>query len=98
MSNSWDIPNRPTKGDDEVDATYAGVGRVISQWEMIEVELSQIYAWLVKRPEEIEAVRLYSEGKRIFEERIKGLFLVRIPLKIAVVCDKQNRRRTSCAS
>jgi hypothetical protein len=76
MLDSWDIPPCPTKGDDEVDATYAGVGRVISQWEMIEVELSQIYAWLVKRPEEIDAVRLYGEGKRIFEERIKGLLLV----------------------
>jgi hypothetical protein len=73
MMNLWDIPPPPTKGDDDQEITYAGVGRVLSQWEMIEVRLGYIYAWLMKRPDEIETVRAYGEGKRNFEERISGL-------------------------
>jgi hypothetical protein len=76
MANSWDTPPPPAKGDDDQDITYASVGRVLSQWEMIEVKLSRIYAWLVHRPEDIEAIHQYAEGKRIFEERIKGLWVV----------------------
>jgi hypothetical protein len=45
---------------------------VLSQWEMIEVELSHMYAWLMNRPEEIGVLRQYGE-KRIFAERIKEL-------------------------
>jgi integrase len=66
MMNLWDIPPPPTKGDDDQEITYAGVGRVLSQWEMIEVRLGYIYAWLMKRPDEIETVRAYGEGKRNF--------------------------------
>lgn len=76
MPNPWDIPAFPARGDDDQDATYAGVGRVLSQWEMIEVELSHIYAWLMNRPDDMEAVRRYGEGKGIFEERIKGLWVI----------------------
>lgn len=70
MPDPWDIPPFPTRGDDDQDSTFAGIGRVLSQWEMIEVELSHIYAWLMNRPEEIEVLRQYGE-KRIFAERIK---------------------------
>jgi hypothetical protein len=73
MMNLWDIPPPPTKGDDDQEITYAGVGRVLSQWEMIEVRLGYIYVWLMKRPDEIETVRAYGEGKRNFEGRISGL-------------------------
>jgi hypothetical protein len=71
--NPWDAPPLPKRGDEDQVVTHAGVGRVLSQWEMIEVRLGHIYAWLMNRPDEIEAVREYGEGKRIFEERIKGL-------------------------
>ncbi len=72
MANPWDIPPYPTEGDETEDITYAGVGRVLSHWEMIEVELSHIYSLFLDRFEEIEALREYGVP-RIFEERIKGL-------------------------
>ena len=54
MPNPWDIPPFPMRGDDDQDTTFAGVGRVLTQWEMIEVELAQIYGWLVMRRDQIE--------------------------------------------
>jgi hypothetical protein len=33
MSSPWNIPPLPQEGDEDEDATYAGVGRVISRWE-----------------------------------------------------------------
>ncbi len=76
MPNPWDIPPFPKRGDDNQDTTFAGVGRVLSQWEMIEVVLSHVYAWLVNRPNEIEATRQYGEGKQSFEQRIKALLVI----------------------
>jgi hypothetical protein len=75
MANPWDIPPSPIRGDDDQETTFAGVGRVLTQWEMIEVELAQIYGWLVMRPDQIEALHLYGEPQ-IFRERIKGLQVV----------------------
>jgi hypothetical protein len=72
MHNPWDIPPFPIRGDDVQDTTFAGVGRVLTQWEMIEVELAQVYGWLVKRPDDIEALHQYGMPQ-IFEKRIKGL-------------------------
>jgi hypothetical protein len=60
------------QGDDDIEDTYAGVGRVLSQWETAELELSRIYGLLLNRPDDIEAIRLYGDPK-IFEERAKGL-------------------------
>ena len=45
---------------------------VLTQWEVIEVELAQIYGWLVMQPDEMEALHEYG-GPPIFRERIKGL-------------------------
>jgi hypothetical protein len=72
MRHPWDVPPLPTKGDDDIEFTYAGVGRVLSQWETAELELSRIYGLLLNRPDDIEAIRLYGDPK-IFEERAKGL-------------------------
>src|SRR5260370_25399637 len=72
MRHPWDVPPLPTKGDDDIEDTYAGVGRVLSQWETAELELSRIYGLLLNRPDDIEAIRLYGDPK-IFEERAKGL-------------------------
>jgi len=76
MPNPWDIPPFPKHGDDNQDTTFAGIGRVLSQWEMIEAILSHVYAWLVNRPDEIEAIRQYGEGKQSCEQRIKGLLVI----------------------
>jgi hypothetical protein len=75
MSNPWDVPPFPVRGDDDIEHTYAGVGRVLSQWETLELELGFIYGLLLNQLEDIEAVRRYGEPK-IFEERIKGLSAV----------------------
>ena len=72
MPNPWDIPPFPIRGDDNQDTTFAGVGRVLTQWEMIEVELAQIYGWLDMRPDQIEALHRYGEPQS-FRERKKGL-------------------------
>jgi hypothetical protein len=75
MPDPWDIPPFPIRGDDEQDTTFAGVGRVLTQWEMLEVKLARIYGWLLKQPDEIEALHQYG-SPQIFRERIKGLRLV----------------------
>jgi hypothetical protein len=72
MHNPWNIPPFPVQGDDDQDTTFAGVGRLLTQWEMVEVELAQIYGLLVNRPDEIEALHQYGVPQ-IFRERIKGL-------------------------
>jgi hypothetical protein len=75
MYNPWDIPPLPKRGDDDQDTTFAGVGRVLTQWEMIEVRLAEIYSWLDNRPEELEALQDYGKPQ-IFKERMKALRIV----------------------
>ncbi len=70
MSNLWDVPPLPTIGDDDEEATYAGVGRVTSQWEAIEFQFSRLYSIFVGKPD--EEMRAYGAG-RIFRERSKIL-------------------------
>lgn len=66
MLNPWDVPPLPTMGDDDPDWTYAGVGRVTSQWEAIEIQFSRLYSIFVGKPD--EEMRAYGKG-RIFRER-----------------------------
>ena len=70
MSNLWDVPPLPTRGDDDDDWTYAGIGRVTSQWEAIEFELSRLYSIFVGKPD--EEMQGYGQG-RIFIDRAKIL-------------------------
>ncbi len=70
MANTWDIPPLPDHGDDDRDTTFAGVGRVLSQWESIELELSVLYALFTGRADNSEATREYGKG-RIFTDRAK---------------------------
>ena len=44
MANPWDAPPLPNHGDDDMECTFAGVGRVLSQWESVEIELSVLFA------------------------------------------------------
>jgi hypothetical protein len=69
MSNPWDVPPIPNRGDEDEDATYAGVGRVMSRWEAVEVELAHLYTIFVNRPHEADAIKAYGMG-RIFAERL----------------------------
>jgi hypothetical protein len=72
MSDPWDAPPFPTRGDDADDTTYAAVGRFISAWEEAEVALSLVHAALVKRPFDAEAIWGYGD-ERIFRDRLKAL-------------------------
>jgi hypothetical protein len=72
MSNPWDIPPLPTQGDREEDITYAGVGRVLTRWEGVELYLGQLYSFCVGRPNKLPAIRSYGEGST-FQGRITRL-------------------------
>lgn len=72
MADPWDPPPLPSRGDDDDDATYAGVGRVMSRWEAVEIELAHLYTVLVGRPHDAGATREYGSG-RIFHERLATL-------------------------
>jgi hypothetical protein len=43
MSNSWDIPDFPIKGDATEDVTFASVGRALSRWEEFETRLASLF-------------------------------------------------------
>jgi hypothetical protein len=62
MPNPWDIPPFPDHGDPVDDHTYAGVGRVLSQWEVIEIEISGIYAAFTGRYHSVAVRHEYGAG------------------------------------
>ena len=72
MTNPWDKPPIPKLGDDSEDITYAGVGRVMSAWEQVEIELGFTYGQFLKRSDHRNAIREYGQG-RIFSERLSIL-------------------------
>ena len=72
MENPWDIPPFPKRGDPFDDLTYAGVGRVMSQWETVEYRLAHLYSAFVGRPDDVSAIREYGAGT-IFRQRIEAL-------------------------
>jgi len=44
MSSPWDAPPLPYRGDDDPDAIYLGVGKIMTGWETLEFELSRLYS------------------------------------------------------
>src|SRR4029078_13418082 len=60
MSNPWDIPPFPKRGDFDSNLTYAGVGRVISHWEMLEYKLARLYSAFVGKPDTYYATQEYG--------------------------------------
>ena len=44
MTDPWDIPAFPNKADTDDSATLAGVGRVLTEWELVEFVLGTIYS------------------------------------------------------
>lgn len=61
-----------TSGDEDENATFAGVGRVLSEWEAIELTLSHIYSGFTGRLEVVSAIREYGE-KTVFTFRLAAL-------------------------
>lgn len=54
------------------NTTYAGIGRVTSEWEGVEVQLSVLYSLFARRFEELEALREYGNGA-VFAHRVEKL-------------------------
>jgi hypothetical protein len=69
MPEPWDRPPIPKKGDPHEDSTYSAVGRVLAQWERVEVELAHLYACFKGQPtNSLSQIREYGIGT-IFRER-----------------------------
>jgi hypothetical protein len=72
MSNPWDVPPLPSTADEDDNATYAGVGRVLTQWEGIESNLSRIFSMFHNKPDDYETIRKYGEPL-VFTYRFSNL-------------------------
>lgn len=72
MTNPWDRPPIPKLGDKNMDTVFLHVGRVMSQWEALEFELSRLYGWLGGAPDQQESMRGYGEPYK-FRERADKL-------------------------
>jgi hypothetical protein len=68
MGPIWERPPRPAVGDVNDQMTYAGVGKVITQWELIEGELCHIYCGFVRCPFDRAAIEAYGMDN-IFKTR-----------------------------
>jgi hypothetical protein len=73
MANPCDRPLVPPRGDDHEDITYAAVGRLISSWEGIEVELSHLYAIFTGQYLKREAYDRYYDNSKNFAGRMRTL-------------------------
>jgi hypothetical protein len=73
MTNPWDRPPFPGKGDDNQDILYAAVGRVISQWEKVELGLSHLYAIFIGQPFSIGIYDQYHEPSKTFMSRLAAV-------------------------
>ena len=63
MSNPWDRPPLPIRGDDDQDTTHAAVGSVLTNWENIEGELSHIFAlYIAKMLDETRLMTNITKG------------------------------------
>ncbi|NBR59873.1 MAG: hypothetical protein EBT89_12050 [Opitutaceae bacterium] len=70
MSNPWDIPAAPATGDADASITYAAVGRALSAWERLELDLIMLYAGLLKqRPLDARRNPKYLEAN-VFRTRM----------------------------
>lgn len=72
MSNLWDRPPRPAQGDANDGILFEWVGRVMSQWEHVEWQLSLLYAVVAGNPNGDSEIQQYGNGT-IFKERLRNL-------------------------
>jgi hypothetical protein len=75
MSDPWDVPHFPSRGDQNPKETYAGVGLVTTMWELIESDLSKLYSLFIGRFDELSALTEYGEANifRLRFERLRPL-------------------------
>lgn len=67
--NPWTTPDPPDKGDDDINVTYASVGRALSAWEAFESQLARVFASLVGGPGMNRVAERAYGAVRTFEGR-----------------------------
>lgn len=72
MTDPWDVPPLPDRGNEDADSIYMMVGKCLSQWEEVELELSRLYALYLGRGVSLSAMLEYGEP-RIFDQRLQNL-------------------------
>jgi hypothetical protein len=81
MPKPWDRPPLVLEGDKNPFDTYQAVGRLLSQWEGVEIQLGYIYTSAVGRHGDWWALLEYGEGSAfrgrflILQEAISNLFI-----------------------
>ena len=73
MSNPWDLPPIPIEGDHVDGPIYEGVGRALSNWEKLELQLARLYSWFeTKNRFDQEAIGRYGKPPN-FRARLSAL-------------------------
>lgn len=72
MDKPWNRPPLPSTADTDATALYAGVGKVMSEWEGIETQLYRIFSFLCFAPDDRQMMQRYGE-ERIFLNRFTQL-------------------------
>ena len=67
MTNPWDIPAFPNKADTDGTVTFAGVGRVLTEWELVEFVLGTIYS-IFRGDQTLKLVLEYGALSEVFSE------------------------------
>ena len=62
MSDPWDRPPVPLTGDLDDETTYAGIGRVVSEWEEVEVALAELHSLFIGKYLRRPGIREYGDG------------------------------------
>lgn len=109
MANPWDVPF-PTRGDATEKLTHQGVGRVLSIWEMCELELARIYSAFVGDPDGRVTVDDYGQeiifARRLFKLRASfAAYAMRYPnqdlegpfVRISIAAERFADRRNEVA-
>jgi hypothetical protein len=72
MTNPWDIPAFPNKADTDDSATFAGVGHVLTEWELVEFVLGTIYS-IFRGDLTLKLVHEYAVLGQVFSRRYPRL-------------------------
>ncbi|HYL33044.1 MAG TPA: hypothetical protein VEU53_07860 [Stellaceae bacterium] len=74
MSDPWDTPPLPTRGDGSQKTTYASMGHALTTWEHLEINLACLFAVMTcGEAYDKAAIGKYGEGKAVFVIRHRAL-------------------------
>jgi len=62
MEQPWDRPALVREGDSNPNYTYMAVGRVLSQWECVEIQLGYVYTAATGNPGDWYTLLEYGDG------------------------------------